>query len=212
MQTDSRFGTLDFMRYLRVSVGFRPRTIFDIGANIGDFTKQLRRVWPQARVVLFEANQECAKFLAPLGEHHICLLGDENKEVDFYRVNNFECHGVGNSIFREQTRHFADENCTVVKLPMQRLDDVVDIPDVDFMKLDVQGSELLVLRGAPKHLARAPYVLLEVHQREYNKGAPLEPETVGFMEANGFELLERLDIHRCKGEDFQTDIMFRRIP
>lgn len=60
------------------------------------------------------------------------------------------------------------------------------IQRVDFIHLDVQGAELMVLEGATTTLRTVGMVWLEVERRELYEGQPLVDEVEQFMHANGF--------------------------
>ena len=60
-------------------------------------------------------------------------------------------------------------------------------PLPDFLKLDVQGFELEVLRGGTKALKSADFCLLEVTVLDLGGGAPLLAEVVNFMQENQFQ-------------------------
>jgi hypothetical protein len=56
----------------------------------------------------------------------------------------------------------------------------------DVLIVDVQGAELLVLKGAESTLARASAVIVEVSTRPYYQGGVLFPEVKTFLESRGF--------------------------
>jgi len=64
------------------------------------------------------------------------------------------------------------------------------------LKIDAQGYELEILRGAMKVLPLIDAILLEIAVIEINKGAPLLNEVLGFMKTLGFVAYEILEIHR----------------
>jgi len=73
--------------------------------------------------------------------------------------------------------------------PMQTIDEIVRSKVVaapDFLKLDVQGYELEVLKGALKTLPQVSAVLAEVNLIDIHRGAPLLDELVLFMRDGGF--------------------------
>ena len=79
----------------------------------------------------------------------------------------------------------------------------------DFIKLDVQGFELSVLAGAAESLRHADFVLLEASLLPYNSGAPLLPDVLAFMTAQGFHLLDICSqLRRGDGALIQTDLLF----
>ena len=69
-----------------------------------------------------------------------------------------------------------------------RLDDVPEVTDVHFLKLDVQGAELDVLRHSQRLLTSTMLVYCEVEFLEMYKGQPLFGEIDAFLRAQGFML------------------------
>lgn len=61
-----------------------------------------------------------------------------------------------------------------------------NITNIDFIHLDVQGAELLVLRGAGKMLNQTKSIWLEVSQKEFYKGQPLKINVEKFLFSHGF--------------------------
>jgi|GEM_PF-6087469 len=57
---------------------------------------------------------------------------------------------------------------------------------VDFLKLDVQGYEMKILKGGGDILDRVEFILLEASLQPLNAGAPLVDEILTFMRARGF--------------------------
>lgn len=74
------------------------------------------------------------------------------------------------------------------------LDDVAECPPPDLLKIDVQGAELDVLRGASRALARAVVVECEVEFVPVYKGQPLFGALQVFLHERGFLLHKFLDI------------------
>jgi FkbM family methyltransferase len=71
-----------------------------------------------------------------------------------------------------------------------RLDDVAEITDCDFLKVDVQGGELDVLKGASMTLAKAVAVHIEIEFSEVYKDQPLFGDIDTHLRAAGFELID----------------------
>jgi len=163
-------------------------TVLDIGANVGHWHNEARLHWLNAFFFLIEGNPACEAQLIQTGAQvRVALLSDTEKEVDFFTRNDAPtCTGA--SYYRENTSFYGDGKAVAQKLRTRRLDDVVDGRTFDLIKLDTQGSELDILRGAPKTLDAAKAVIMEVSLSNYNEGAPLMNETIMFMEANGFYL------------------------
>ena len=64
---------------------FSPTSILDIGANIGQFYHEIRKIFPDAQYTLIEGNHYCEAALKGLHvEYYISLLSDCVKKVKFY--------------------------------------------------------------------------------------------------------------------------------
>jgi hypothetical protein len=82
---------------------------------------------------------------------------------------------------------------------------------VDFLKLDVQGYELDVLKGGEHVLSQSEAVLLEASLVPTNAGAPLVSDVVRFMDERGFRLVDVCgEIRRRDGVLWQVDLLFLR--
>jgi FkbM family methyltransferase len=165
---------------------FQPREIFDVGAHSGEFAKLCRRIWPSSRVTCFEVLphrvRELRDWCGSDGNSVVIetLLGAEARDsVPFHEME------TASSVLEE---HVA-QSAPVRFYPMQTIDELVrskgaSIPD--FLKLDVQGYELEVLRGAQKSLSEISIVLAEVNLIDIHVGVPLLDEMVRFMRDNDF--------------------------
>jgi len=71
-----------------------------------------------------------------------------------------------------------------------RLDDIAEIEDCDYLKLDVQGGELDALNGAKRLLQRTIVVHTEVEFAPIYRNQPLFADVDGMLRSNGFELID----------------------
>jgi hypothetical protein len=74
------------------------------------------------------------------------------------------------------------------------LDSVVKeraFPPPDMIKIDVQGAELDIVRGATEALSSANVLIVEMQCVNYNDGAPLVDETLPFIESLGWTCVAR---------------------
>ncbi len=102
---------------------------------------------------------------------------------------------------------------TVEARHLRRLDSMLEKVDQPaLLKIDAQGYELQILKGASTILPAFEAVLLEVAIIEVNKGAPLLHDVVAFMRANGFVSYDILEIHRRPLDQAlnQVDLVFVR--
>ncbi|CAG0979643.1 2-O-methyltransferase NoeI [Phycisphaerales bacterium] len=74
------------------------------------------------------------------------------------------------------------------RVKTRRLDDVPQVDGLDFLKIDVQGAELDVFKGAPRLLSRALVVHTEVEFVPMYEGQPLFSDVDQFLRSQGFLL------------------------
>ena len=197
-------------------LSFRPKGILDIGAFEGNFARMARHAFAQAPILMLEAQpgkEAQLKTVAaqlPDADYRIVLLGAENREsVAFHQVNE-AVNSSGSSLYDEQTRFPR----SVIFLPMRTLDDVIaEIPgrSFDLLKIDVQGAEIDVLRGAKRTLPGIEVLIIELSLLEYNKGAPLIGEVMAWLDEHGFALFDMFPVSRTQaGALLQIDGIFLR--
>jgi FkbM family methyltransferase len=78
----------------------------------------------------------------------------------------------------------------IIDIVTTRLDDIPDLADCDFIKIDVQGGELDVLKGAGNVLNRTVVTHCEVEFSRVYKNQPLFGDIDAYMQAAGFELVD----------------------
>ena len=183
-----------------------PKVVYDIGACVLHWTRKAKEAWPEAKYYLFDASDSSIPFFEKSGETwwHGVLSDQDNKDVVFYQ--DLDNPG-GNSYYKENTDHYGAQH--IVRKTGWTLDTVISHYDwklPDLIKMDIQGAELDVLRGAPKCLAHAKDVILEAQHVNYNEGAPKVEEIIEYMESQGFKLVANF----CKG-DVDGDYHFTRV-
>ena len=188
--------------------GFRPNTILDIGAFEGEWTLMCSTIFTGAKFMMFEAQESKKEKLELLKsnsiDYHIGLLGSELNEKSKFYVNETVSSALPES---------AKDHQDYIEVPMYTVDEVLANKGnlrADFIKLDVQGFELEVLKGASQTLESAEVVLMEVSLIEINKGAPLINEVMHFMVSRGFVCYDICSIVRRPLDKalWQTDLIF----
>ena len=138
---------------------------------------------------------------------YIGLVGKEIGEIDFYKTKE-DPKSTGNSIYRENTRHFKDDNIIIENKKIVTIDSL-NLGDFDLIKIDTQGSELDILEGAQNTIKNTKGIILEVSLINYNENAPLIKDVLEYMEKIGYEEKETLNAHYfSNGELIQKDIFF----
>lgn len=195
------------IRLLKQKFNFEPKVIYDIGAHQGSWTAQCQQVYPQAKYYLFEANLNKKKVI-PDAIFEV-LSDTDYKEIVYYKTKT-PCD-TGNSIYRENTKYFDDENSIKEERTTRTVDSLAEerkLPMPDFVKLDTQGSELNILKGAVKTFKNVQVIMLEISLHEYNEDVPKLDSVVAFMRKYGFIMFDIVDLHYVDDVLIQIDAMF----
>jgi len=189
---------------------FEPKSILDIGANVGQFYNEIKNIFPNSYYYLIEGSESCEVVLKTLNvDYSICLLSDSEKEVDFYiRKNEPRC--TGNSIYRENTSFYDDDQILIEKRQTKTLSNLLNNQIFDLIKIDVQGSEIDIINGGLDIIKEAKGILMEVSLMEYNQNAPTKEFVYEYMDNLGFKPVELIGNinHPLTYELIQQDILF----
>lgn len=141
----------------------------DVGANRGLYVYHLRRLTP--KIVAFEPLPPMQQWLRrnyPKLDLRTVALSDGNGLATIrYPKGNFSWA----TLAATNDLSLADAKIEELSVPLRRLDEF-EFPNVGFIKIDVEGHEEAVLRGAERVLDQKPNLLIEVEDR-HNPGAPL---------------------------------------
>lgn len=191
-----------------ISNYFIPYRILDIGANVGQFHQLCKQSYPDSFIFSIEASPSCEDHLKKItSDYLIGMLAKDNSVYDFYsRKNDPTC--TGNSIYKELTQFYSDDEVEILHQQGIKLDDLfTDESEFDLIKMDTQGSELDIISGGISLCKKAKGILLEVSLTQYNQGAPLYDDVIEFMSNIGFYPVETLDESHNHGAH-QKDILF----
>lgn len=139
--------------------------VFDVGANVGDYALLVRRHLPSALIYAFEpcgpVYQELAKNLSARGDMNAkpyeLGFSDTEKEVELYSysIEGTEISLLASLDMRLPTQVREVEVSSTDRIQTKTIDGFCaenSISRIDFLKLDVEGHELAILRGSRKML------------------------------------------------------------
>jgi FkbM family methyltransferase len=136
-----------------------PPVFFDIGANVGDYTKTLLDHFPDACIHAFEPHPENYSHLAKrtfsnkIKKHNIAV-GEASGELTLYdrADRDISLHA---SLYEGVISEIHKKEVVKFKVAVESLDDFTKregISYIDFIKIDTEGNEFDVLQGASKLL------------------------------------------------------------
>ncbi|HEY4495608.1 MAG TPA: FkbM family methyltransferase [Candidatus Paceibacterota bacterium] len=147
-------GELDFIKKNKKEF----KTIFDVGANIGEWTRLASGIMPEARIYSFEPSRNTFEVLLKENfSNKVSLynigLGERNEIKDFFTYIN---NSTLNSVFsRDIKDDGSKQDARVEKVRFETLNSFCmknNIDDISFLKIDTEGNELSVLKGAEKYI------------------------------------------------------------
>jgi FkbM family methyltransferase len=201
-----RVGPLSYAAAKRAHLELLPRSVdptagvvVDAGANDGEWTAALLKVFPGTEVIAVEPGEE------PLANLHSCFEKAENVRIVPKALARdpglSQYHRTRASVFAsllppERALHdlysLPGSPTTVLEVvPVETvtLDEVVGDRAVSILKLDVQGGELGVLEGGRQTLSRTAAVLVEVLYLPHYRGDTTFPMLHEAMSELGFQLM-----------------------
>ena len=172
--------------------------VLDVGAHIGEFT--LLAAARGATVHAFEPDPANAALLrSNVATNdlqwrvtvHECALSDRDGEMRFLAHHN-------PSLSALWTEQHAAGSATTVAVQAARLD-TIDVPRADIIKIDTEGAELAVLRGAARLLATcSPIIVFEFSPVQYARFDTTPGQVLDELARHGYRVTD------LAGEPFET--------
>ncbi len=188
------------LTHLKLHKNFHPRIILDLGAHEGKWSLMVKKVFPDVSLFMVEANKNKKQILQEINfPFQIGLLGDmDNVYVNYYMTQNID--DSGNSVYRERTKKFNDENCNVTRLPMITLDKIISDNNInpskiDLINFDLRGSEIDAMIGSKTILKYCKYLIVTTQILEYNINAPKLTQVILHLDKLGFKLCDIININ-----------------
>jgi FkbM family methyltransferase len=193
--------------------------LIDAGANRGQFSLMTRLEHPTIPIHGFEPLPSEGKVYQQVfaGDSKVTLhamaLGETAGTADIHlsrRADSSSLLPIG----KMQSKIFArTEEIGTLKVPVARLDDLRDVwgPARNaLLKLDVQGFELSVLKGAKRALKHCAFVYAECSEVPLYTGQALFPEVESFLAREGFLPIRRTNEQIIGGQLIQADHLFQK--
>lgn len=202
----------------------KPLNLIDVGSCSGQFAKAIEAYCGVKKGLLIEPQPHRFKelendFLPPKYILKNCAIADKNHVMNMDILNHDfsssllpvlpDVGGVGKRLNLKVKE--------TIKVNVRTLDNLLSeikwIDQIDLLKIDVQGAELKVLRGALNALRRTQMVLTEISFCPQYKGSSVFSEVYDFMVPLGFILTGLQPGFRGECDELlQADAVFKRKP
>jgi len=198
--------------------------IFDLGSRDCIQSIEFYKTFPNAKIYAFECNPNtlklCENNIKPYRDRITLIKGavcDYDGDITFYPINQQmtittwrDGNPGASSIFKSNGNYTVEKYVQdEIKTNCHRLDTIMktyNIPKVDIIWMDVQGSELLVLKGLGDHINSLKYIYTEVTHKEMYSGQVMFKELNDFIILNDFEILNNLTL-----QGWQEDVIYKKI-
>ncbi|MHC4191165.1 MAG: FkbM family methyltransferase [Planctomycetota bacterium] len=214
-----------FLSYLLVSRlrkhNIFPRTVLDVGANVGQYAVAAAKLFSNVQVYSFEPEPDSIKQLRKNTSSFDNIkiipiaIGDSIGEIDF-QVNTYRQASSILPLSSARRKAFPSAKvCETIKVELSTLDNAlagIELQRPILLKLDVQGYESKVLFGASEILKKVDYVLVETCFEPLYEGEVVFWELLGIMERYGFKFSRPVNSvsSPVSGEIVEMDVLFVR--
>jgi FkbM family methyltransferase len=195
-------------------------TVLDAGANKGQFALAVRGSQPHASIIAFEplpAPATVFERVSPAGTAKLfrVALGSTDETAAIHVSRRADSSSLL-SIGKAQVAAFpGTEAVGTEAIAVVRLDSLASSLDLRrpvLLKIDVQGFELEVLKGARETLRRIDDVYVELSYRPLYDRQPLAHDVIDWLKQHGFVLAGVYNTAlAADGSPVQSDMHFRRL-
>jgi len=161
--------------------------MIDIGANTGYYTLQLAKKFQASKIISIEADPQTCEILKNNCKLNYLTnvdilnkaVSDKKGQVEFFQ----RMQSGTSSIYSINS----DEK--KINIQTNTLDNILkEYQNISWIKVDVEGAELSVLRGATQVLKKTKNILIEVHEHVLTKNNENPQEIIHILKNNGFEI------------------------
>ena len=218
-----RYPHGDYAKRIEIIKQYNIKTIFDVGANIGEFADIMRDSGYNQRIVSFEPRKQAFTELNQKAQNDKlwnCVniaLGDSNGTSTINVAGNntsssiLEMNKIHTDI-KPHSKYIGKEEVVVKKLDAILFDYINEKEEI-YLKIDTQGYEKQILDGAEKSIPNIRIIQLEMSLVELYKNSPLIYEMIPFLESKRFFLcsIERGFHDKKTGRLLQVDGIFIQV-
>ena len=145
--------------------------VFDVGANVGRYATTVSSIFPAAQLYCFEPHPESFKKLNSKdlsAKTFPIAVGAENHKCTLFERVDYPDGSEMASVHEKVITEFHNVDSVKIEVDMKTIDQIMEeenLDSIDFLKIDVEGHELAVVKGAQKSIREGK---IKVIQYEFN--------------------------------------------
>ena len=159
----------------------------DIGANLGEYSLFMAKRLSAGKVIAFEPMEKMVSILNEniklnkLSNIQVCHFGlsNQNGVAQVHEVDDVH-EGLGTFFLGDRKSKVATQ------VALKKLDDEVNsfqVNRIDFIKIDIEGSELYALKGGKETILKfKPHILIEINEPTYKAAGYSVAEVEAFFD------------------------------
>lgn len=206
----------DLQKYYEHLVTEKAPTIVDVGAHKGESVFFYKKIFPQAKMFCFEPNEENFHLLRQnIANYSDCKaynigLSDEEGNVSFFlnKLSHLGSLKKVNTSSKDSLGFAADAPNDVHEITVSTLDlffQRESLQKINILKIDVQGAELEVIKGAIESIKNTDLIVIEINLFDfYEKDKHKLSTLLRVLEESDFELFDILNLSK-NPMNFRTD-------
>lgn len=186
-------STAEYLAHLADTIPLEFDNVIDVGVNVG--TPELYNAFPDRTLVLIEPSivrqAQIEEIAARRGATWI-QKGAGSKPATMTLIEDLEKPAV--SSFSEKTKYAGSSGVTREReVEVDTLDHMLaDVEGRHFLKIDTEGHEFEVLKGATESLHRSAAVMMEISITERYVDGYVFSDVITLMRDRGFEIYDIL--------------------
>lgn len=187
---------------IKTLLGKEPNTVLDIGAYQGLYSATASYVFPKAKIYAFEPINESYRKIVQLQKKFPNIIAinsavsEISGKIEFQKNRYLPSSSYKPMLKRHKNEFPFTKNESVIKVNSMRLDQFLEDKKLKrpiFMKIDVQGAELDVLKSLSNYIKNIDAIMVEISLVKLYKDAPTFDDINSYLKSTGMNFVDVVD-------------------